>query len=116
THFLPCDDSKNRKRQFSRTGSETLPTIGNVAKGYADPVALADGHAHLFDGGFMGRYGRPCSGGDDVALYQALRHNHSIGTALVVGYEGDPRYRGNSRFIAKLAKLHGWIAPLAYVP
>jgi L-fuconolactonase len=78
-------------------------------------VRLADAHVHLFDGGFIGRYGRPCSGGDDIECYGAFRREHEIGAALVVGYEGDARYIGNSRFIADLARSNDWIAPLAFV-
>jgi L-fuconolactonase len=78
-------------------------------------VELADAHAHLFEAGFIGRYGRPCSGGDDLECYRAFRIEHSVGAALVVGYEGDTRYAQNSQFIAELAKENSWLTPLAFI-
>ncbi len=62
----------------------------------------------------MGRYGRACSGGDDLAVYDSYRMEHDIDLALVVGYEGDDRYQGNSHHIGSLAAASSWIAPLAY--
>ena len=79
-------------------------------------MRLADAHTHLFHSGYSGRYGRPSSGGDDVDIYQSLMREHRIGLALLVGYEGDSRYRGNNAYLANLAGDHKWIAPLAYTP
>nr|BFE56328.1 hypothetical protein GCM10020063_008540 [Dactylosporangium thailandense] len=76
----------------------------------------ADAHIHLFADGYPGRYGRSPAGGDELAVYQGLRREHGIGTALVVGYEGEPRFTGNNDHLAALAGRHPWIAPLAYVP
>jgi L-fuconolactonase len=78
-------------------------------------VELADAHVHLFDRGFIGRYGSACSARNDLELYRALRREHAIGAALVVGYEGRPEYAGNSRFIGALAQDDDWIVPLAFV-
>jgi predicted TIM-barrel fold metal-dependent hydrolase len=75
---------------------------------------LADAHVHLFVSGFVGRYGRPCSGGNDLDIYQSFRREHRIGTALVVAYEGEARYRGNNEYVARLAGEHDWIAALAF--
>lgn len=77
---------------------------------------LADAHAHLFASGFAGLYRRACSGGDDVAVYESLRQEHRIDTTLVVGYEGDPAYRGNNEYLARLANVYNWMVPLAYTP
>jgi len=77
-------------------------------------IRLADAHAHLFRSGYSGLYGRPSSGGDDVNVYRSLLLEHRIDLSIVVGYEGDSRYRGNNAYIAKLAADHEWIAPLAY--
>ncbi|HVC76456.1 MAG TPA: amidohydrolase family protein [Candidatus Micrarchaeaceae archaeon] len=79
-------------------------------------VRLADAHAHLFRSGYLGRYGRPSSGGDDVNVYRSLTLEHHIDLSLVVGYEGDTRYRGNNAYVANLARDHEWVAPLAYTP
>jgi L-fuconolactonase len=78
-------------------------------------VTLADAHAHLFRDGYAGRYGRPSSGGDDLAVYESLRREHRIDLALVIGYEGEPGYAGNNDHVAALAAGREWIAPLAYV-
>lgn len=77
---------------------------------------LADAHIHLFSRGFDGRYGRPSSGGDDVAVYESLRDEHGIERALVVGYEGNRRYAGNNTYVAELARTRPWIAAAAYLP
>ncbi|WP_431916058.1 amidohydrolase family protein [Micromonospora wenchangensis] len=76
----------------------------------------ADAHLHLFADGYPGRYGRSPAGGDELAVYRTLRHEHGIARALVVGYEGGPEFTGNNRHLARLAAEHDWIAPLAYVP
>jgi L-fuconolactonase len=80
-------------------------------------MTIADSHTHLVRAGFIGRYGRPCSGGDDVAVYDSLCREHGIEAALVLGYEGDAEgdahYRGNNAYLAELAPAHGWMAPLA---
>ncbi|WP_229406921.1 amidohydrolase [Micromonospora sp. NBRC 110038] len=76
----------------------------------------ADAHLHLFADGYPGRYGRSPAGGDELAVYRTLRHEHGIGRALVVGYEGAPEFAGNNGHLAALAATHDWIAPVAYVP
>lgn len=76
----------------------------------------ADAHLHLFADGYPGRYGRSPAGGDELAVYQGIRHEHGIERALVVGYEGEPRFAGNNDHLARLAATHDWIAPVAYVP
>ncbi|WP_431875970.1 amidohydrolase family protein [Micromonospora marina] len=76
----------------------------------------ADAHLHLFAGGYPGRYGRSPAGGDELTVYRALRREHGIGPALVVGYEGGAEFAGNNQYLARLAATDDWIAPLAYVP
>lgn len=76
-------------------------------------MKLADAHIHLFQRGFPGRYGALFPGGD-LSVYEKMREVHSVGSALVVGYEGEPWARGNNRHIARLARLHSWMVPLAY--
>ncbi|MFC8846867.1 MULTISPECIES: amidohydrolase family protein [unclassified Micromonospora] len=76
----------------------------------------ADAHLHLFADGYPGRHGRSPAGGDELAVYRTLRHEHGIDRALVVGYEGAPKFAGNNRHLAQLAAAHDWIVPLAYVP
>lgn len=69
---------------------------------------------HLFAGGYPGRYGTLFPKGGDLAVYNAIRGVHEIERALVVGYEGDPWAKGNNRYIARLAKTHTWISPVAF--
>ncbi|MER7168137.1 amidohydrolase family protein [Micromonospora sp. NPDC000207] len=76
----------------------------------------ADAHLHLFADGYPGRYGRSPAGGEEVAIYQDIRREHRIDRALVVGYEGEPRFVGNNDHLGALAATHDWIAPVAYVP
>jgi L-fuconolactonase len=80
---------------------------------------IADSHTHLIRGGFIGRYGRPASGGDDLEVFESLRREHRIDAALVLGYEGDAEgdahYLANNAYVAELAIAHGWVAPLAHV-
>jgi predicted TIM-barrel fold metal-dependent hydrolase len=76
----------------------------------------ADAHLHLFADGYPGRYGRSPAGGDELAVYQGLRREHGIDRALVIGYEGEPRFAGNNEHLARLAAAHAWIAAVAYVP
>ncbi|MEU4773617.1 amidohydrolase family protein [Micromonospora sp. NPDC023644] len=76
----------------------------------------ADAHLHLFADGYPGRYGHSPSGGDELAVYQGLRRAYGIERALVVGYEGEPRFAGNNDHLARLAAAHDWIAAVAFVP
>jgi L-fuconolactonase len=76
----------------------------------------ADAHIHLFANGFAGVGGSSPAGGDELAAYERLRGRHGIVRALVVGYEGDPRYAGNNRDILDYAAEREWIVPLPYVP
>ncbi len=69
---------------------------------------------HLFASGYPGRYGALFPKGGDLAVYDAIRGVHEIDHALVVGYEGDPWAKGNNRYIARLAKSHAWISPVAF--
>lgn len=76
----------------------------------------ADAHVHLFRDGFLGRYGRPSSGGDDRVIYDSLRHEHNIGAALVVGYEGLPFCRGNNDYLLEVAPQCPWAKCVAFIP
>ena len=69
----------------------------------------ADAHIHLFRGGFAG------DGRDEVSWYEELRRGAGVGNALVVGYEGEPRYAGNNAHILALSRRLGWVRPAAYV-
>ncbi|MFB6397106.1 amidohydrolase family protein [Polymorphospora lycopeni] len=79
-------------------------------------MTASDAHIHLFAGGYPGRYGHSPAGGDELAAYLRLREAHDIDRALVVGYEGGPRFVGNNDHLAALAARQPWIAPVAYVP
>jgi L-fucono-1,5-lactonase len=76
---------------------------------------LADAHVHLFDGGYAGVLEDPPAGPDELAAYERLRERHGIGCALVVGYEGEPRYAGNTDHVLALAAERSWIAPLGFL-
>jgi len=79
-------------------------------------TAIADAHVHLFERGFHGVAGGPPAGPDELGLYERLRRLHGIDRALVVGYEGEPRYAGNNDHVLELARTRAWIAPVAFVP
>jgi L-fuconolactonase len=73
-------------------------------------VRRIDAHIHLFQPGFFAD--RP---GSELDTYTAVRERHDVAAALVVGYEGLPRFVGNNGQILALAAEHDWIRPLAYV-
>jgi L-fuconolactonase len=75
----------------------------------------ADAHVHLFRMGFAGETGSSPAGADEVEAYERLRLHHAIERSLVLGYEGDRRYVGNSEDVLSLAQRHPWIAPLVYL-
>jgi L-fuconolactonase len=79
-------------------------------------MKLADAHLHLFRRGYHDRYGRGWAARSELDLYEALRQAHGIERGLVIGYEGQPRFRGNNRDLAAWARKHPWITPLAFVP
>lgn len=77
-------------------------------------MPLADSHIHLFAGGYPGKYGALFPKGGELLAYEAFRRVHHIEQALVIGYEGDPWARGNNQYIARLARQHSWMVPLAF--
>jgi L-fuconolactonase len=79
-------------------------------------VPTADAHLHLFADGFSGVSGASPAGGDETAVYERLRRCHGIERSLVLGYEGEPRYLGNSDYVLSLARTRPWMAPMAYLP
>lgn len=78
-------------------------------------MPLADAHIHLFGGGYAGRLGASPVGDDELEVYERLRANYQIECALVVGYEGESRYAGNSREIFALALDRPWMFPLPFL-
>jgi hypothetical protein len=78
-------------------------------------MPLADAHIHLFSGGYAGRLGASPAGGNELEVYERLRANYQIKCALVVGYEGETRYAGNSREIFSLALERPWMFPLPFL-
>lgn len=77
-------------------------------------LTLADSHIHCFAQGYPGRYGALFPRGGEVAIYEEIRRIHSVKSALVVGYEGEPWAAGNNRYVAMLAKSRPWMTPLAF--
>ncbi|MBA3329473.1 MAG: amidohydrolase family protein, partial [Actinobacteria bacterium] len=78
-------------------------------------MPTADAHIHLFAGGFAGPLGPAPEGCDELAHYERLRHHYGIERALVIGYEGEPRYRSNNDHLLALARYRPWVVPLAYL-
>jgi L-fuconolactonase len=77
-------------------------------------VKLADAHIHLFRRGYAARYGAAFARTNELQLYSAMRQEHNIGRALVVGYEGDRAFAGNNKDLAAWRRRNNWIAALAY--
>lgn len=75
----------------------------------------ADSHIHLFERGFVGPEGKSPAGGSETVEYERYREHFDIESALVVGYEGDETYRGNSSYLANLARQLPWVKPIAYL-
>lgn len=73
------------------------------------PAGRADAHIHLFRGGFSD------DERDEVTWYESLRAQAGIETALVIGYEGDRRFRGNNSFVLELSQRLKWVRPTAFV-
>lgn len=73
------------------------------------PLGRADAHIHLFRNGFID------DSGDEVVRYDRLRGDAGIDAALVVGYEGAPRFAGNNAEILDLSRRLPWVRPTAYV-
>lgn len=73
---------------------------------------MIDSHIHLFERGYRGK--RPC--GQELLEYAEHRDRFGITASLVVGYEGDELHRGNNDYLARVAREHPWVHPVAYVP
>lgn len=73
------------------------------------PHARADAHIHLFRDGFVE------GGRDELAWYEELRATAGVTAALVVGYEGGPRFAGNNAHILALSRQLDWVRPTAFV-
>ena len=79
-------------------------------------LAIADSHIHLFRHGYAGVYGRsPAGAGDEVDVYETLRHVHNIVAALVVGYEDAQIDPSNNSYLRRLAETRGWMFTVAFV-
>ncbi len=61
-------------------------------------VEANDSHIHLFAEPYWGQ------GETEESLYGRIRAAHGIGSALVVGFEGEQRFLGNNRHILGLAR------------
>ncbi|PPL19563.1 amidohydrolase family protein [Microterricola pindariensis] len=70
-----------------------------------------DAHIHLFETGYHGTR----ESGAELADYEALRAVHGIDDALVVGYEGQPRFHGNNEYVLGLGRELGWVTPLLHL-
>lgn len=79
-------------------------------------MKLADAHLHLFRQGYAARYGAAWANPHELELYETFRRVHGIGSGLVIGYEGQPKFRGNNHDLAAWARKHSWITPLAFLP
>lgn len=83
------------------------------ARDGSEPAAgrRADAHIHLFERGYRGDE----EPGAELVRYEGIRAACGIEAALVVGYEGHPRFEGNNDYVLDLAASRPWIVPLAYV-
>lgn len=70
-----------------------------------------DAHIHILREGIRTR----ASSSDDLRWYDKLRRASGITHALVVGYEGEPRFAGNNAEILAISKQHLWAHPLAFL-
>lgn len=70
-----------------------------------------DAHIHLFENGWRDT-GMP---GAELERYELLRAEHDIEHALVVGYEGEPRFRGNNDYVLGLAGRLDWASALMHL-
>lgn len=70
---------------------------------------LFDSHIHLFENGYKN------SGSNELAEYEKFRTEHSINTALVIGYEGQSWAHGNNEYLRGVSQNSAWIKPLAFV-
>ncbi len=77
-------------------------------------MELTDAHVHFFRQGFQTKYGVLFPEEREIALYEGIRQAHQIGGVLAIGYEGEPAYHGNNRYLAELSASRPWVHPLAY--
>lgn len=78
-------------------------------------IQRADAHIHLFKNGFHGQYSDGFARNNELQCYEALRREHNIGKALIVGSEGPSQSAGNNRNLVSWGKEHSWMAPLCYI-
>jgi len=78
-------------------------------------IKCADAHIHIFKNGYPGQYGKGWARNNEVQCYNALRQEHHIAKALIVGFEGAEEFAGNNRNLASWGKKHSWMAPLCYI-
>ena len=76
-------------------------------------MPTADSHLHMFAGGFTGELGSSPSGGDELAIYEQLRRQYGIERGLVLAFEGEPHYVGNTATCSNSPATSPWMAPLA---
>lgn len=70
-----------------------------------------DAHIHLFETGYSGTR----EPGAELAQYEALRAEFGIDDALVVAYEGQPRFHGNNEYVLGLGEALDWVTPLLHL-
>lgn len=75
----------------------------------------ADAHIHLFKNGYHAHYGDGWARKNELQCYEALRQEHQIAKALIVGFEGEEQFAGNNRNLVSWGKKHSWMAPLCYI-
>ncbi|MDX3006627.1 amidohydrolase family protein [Kribbella solani] len=77
-------------------------------------IRRADAHVHFFEGSYNDRRQAAHPEGE-VAHYAQLRGHHGITDVLVIGYEGNPRSKGNNEFIRALSATYAWMHPVAFI-
>lgn len=78
-------------------------------------IQRADAHIHLFKNGYQAQYDEGFARNAELSCYEALRQEHNIEKALIVGFEGQPQFVGNNRNLVSWGKNHSWMAPLCYI-
>lgn len=77
---------------------------------------LFDTHCHLFERGFHGSTGVLLRGRDaELHAYERYRAEFGIERSLVIGFEGERRYRGSNDYAQRLAAERPWLIPVPFV-
>lgn len=77
-----------------------------------DDVNRLDAHVHIFENGYRPRPEHV----NELLEYRQLQRCFSIRGALLIAYEGDSRYIGNSEHVLRVSQRYPELRALRYVP